>query len=164
MVDSLYEVAGGSDVKRREAAAVDAAAAVAAVAVQVVTPADSEAETFSLEQQSVFILLNTNSKKGISSSPDNSAATSITDIQSQRIIDLESALQAERDAHLQMTQQYWHLKNETERDAFERATQSVPSTPRVVETPRNVSNNEEKEDLQQQLQQARAESQHFRSE
>jgi hypothetical protein len=164
MIDALFEVAGGSDVKRREAAAVDAAAAVAAEAVQVVAPDDTEVELVSLEQQSVFMLLNSNSKSNTNSSNDNTAATNITDIQSQRIIDLESALQAERDAHLHMTRQYWHLKNETEREAFERATQSVPSTPRVIETPRDVSRDVEKEEQLQQLQQARAESLHFKSE
>ena len=57
-----------------------------------------------------------------------------------------------------------HHQQENDRDAVDRALRSVPSTPRVVETPRDVSREVEQKELLQQLQQARAESQHFRSE
>jgi 2,4-dienoyl-CoA reductase-like NADH-dependent reductase (Old Yellow Enzyme family) len=93
-----------------------------------------------------------------------SVSASVEDIQSQRIAGLEAALQAEREANTHIATQLWHLKSENEREIFSRAIQSVPSTPRVVEPPREVARNAEWAELVQQLHQSRAEALHFKNE
>lgn len=164
----LAEAADGGDVQKREAAAVRAAAAVGALislskdAEEVTEPLGAAGEQ--TEQTCVFTLLH-NSKPNTSAQCQTSPSRgSIVDIQARRILDLEAALQAERDAQIRITRQYLHDQNENDRGAMERALRSVPSTPRVVETPRDVSRDMEQKELLQQLQQARAESKHFRSE
>ena len=169
-LDALNDAAAGGDARMKEVAAVNAAAAVAAVAEQGVSESNTEhgGEVGDVEAPSVFILLNAKSSRAPRSNTNanNSAepAANIIDIQSQRIIDLETALQAERDAHLHSARRHWQLKSESDREAFERAVQSVSSTPRVVEVSRDVSRDLEKNELMQQLLQAREESRHFRSE
>ncbi len=164
-MDALVDATRSGDAKMRELAAVNAAAALAAVVDELGVGACEEEGRAAPERPSLFALLNSNcqtSNNGNGSS--KSGSTSINEIQSQRILDLESALQAEREAHLQSAREHWRLKNAADRDAFERAVQSVPGTPRVVEVPRDVKRDVEKEELLHQLQQARAESQHFKSE
>lgn len=165
----LAEAADGGDVQKREAAAVRAAAAVGALisqskdAEEVTKPLGAAGEQ--TEQTCVFTLLHSSKSPNTSAQCQTSPSRgSIVDIQARRILDLEAALQAERDAQIRITRQYLHEQHENDRGAMERALRSVPSTPRVVETPRDVSRDVEQKELLQQLQQARAESKHFRSE
>jgi hypothetical protein len=147
-MDALVDATRGGDAKMRASAAVNAAAALAVVMDELGADACEEEGRAAPERQSLFVLLNSTCKmsnNGNGSSKTDS--TSITEIQSQRIIELESALQAEREAHLQSTREHWHLKNASDRDAFERAMLSVPSTPRVVEVPRDLKWDMEKEEL-----------------
>lgn len=172
ILDALNDAAAGGDERMKDVAAVNAAAAVAAVAEQGIFECDpvaeQEGEVRDVEAASVFVLLNAKSSRATrrNTNPNNAAVhpANIVDIQAQRIIDLETALQAERDAHLHSARQHWQLKSESDRVAFERAVQSVCSTPRVVEVARDVSRDLEKHELMQQLHQAREEAQHFRSE
>jgi hypothetical protein len=166
----LAEAAARGDVHKREAAAVQAAAAVGALIslpkdAEVATEPHNGAAQEQIEQISVFtLLLNSKLSNTTAQSQTSPPRGSIVDIQARRILDLEAALQAERDAQVRITRQYLHQQHESERGAMERALRSVPSTPRVVETPRDASRDMEQKELLQQLQQARAESQHFRSE
>jgi hypothetical protein len=158
---ALSDAANSSD-EEQKAAAVSAAAAVAAVAAQAAASKENQAAK---DKASVFVLLHRTLNNTVNVStealPGNA---SVTDIQSRRIADLEAALQAERDSNTHFARQLWHMQNKCERDAFEHILRSVPSTPRVVETPRDIARDVEKADILQQLHQARAEALHFKSE
>jgi hypothetical protein len=164
----LAEAADGGDVQKRETAAVHAAAAVGAL-ISLSKDAEEVADGAAQEQKeqiSMFTLLHSNMLPNTSGQcqPSPTSRGSTVDIQARRILDLEAALQAERDAQIRITRQCLHQQHENERDAMERALRSVPSTPRIVEAPRNVSHDMEQKELLRQLHQARAESNHFRSE
>ena len=140
-----------------------AAAAVAEVAAQ--QAAGAERQRVASARPSVFVLLlRSGGSSSSSSSSANLNSASVADIQTQRIADLESALHAERTSNLHTMREHLHLKTATERETFARALRSAPSTPRVVETPRDVARDAERADVLQQLHQARAEALHFKSE
>ncbi len=139
-----------------------AAAAVAEVAAQ--QAAGAERQRVASARPSVFVLLLRSGGSSSSSSSANLNSASVADIQTQRIADLESALHAERTSNLHTMREHLHLKTATERETFARALRSAPSTPRVAETPRDVARDAERADVLQQLNQARAEALHFKSE
>ncbi len=110
----LDEASSGEDEKKREWAAVYAAAAVGllmSLAANAAAVADNENETHSStaqENTSMFALLFNGSKVPNTNTQSQTTPSrgSIVDIQARRILGLEAALEAERDAQISITRQY----------------------------------------------------------